>query len=308
MADGSNAPTTVASAKAWCVHRIEEVLGAPCATVGSDWWLPDGRRLVVVYSKPLHGGRDFFVGLPNRLAAGDALVVLLGDSAIVFELAGWLLAYAPYMSRSSDGRPNPRFRRSGNGLVLSVAKVGLEIAVGDRTDRFDRLLSIGHFHDHREGTLGQPFKQKNTDATSIRRTLPRQDLSKQDRATQGHRRTLNLLDSFLDANRGVTSKEPIVGEPNYDLAWQLDGATFVAEVKSLTKQNEEQQMRLGLGQVLRYRQRFQDLGRPMIAVLAVERCPSDPSWIRLCESVGVVLTWPDTFDVLLKARHPAHSP
>jgi hypothetical protein len=40
--------------------------------------------------------------------------------------------------------------------------------------------------------------------------------------------------------------------PNFDIAW-IDGSrVFVGEVKSMTPDNEEEQLRLALGQVLRY--------------------------------------------------------
>ena len=44
------------------------------------------------------------------------------------------------------------------------------------------------------------------------------------------------------------------------MAWQKDGTVFVAEVKSITAENEEHQLRVGLGQVLRYRQHLSALG------------------------------------------------
>ena len=43
---------------------------------------------------------------------------------------------------------------------------------------------------------------------------------------------------------------PLLPEPNFDLAWQRDETVFVAVVKSTTASNEEEQLRLGLGQVL----------------------------------------------------------
>ena len=65
---------------------------------------------------------------------------------------------------------------------------------------------------------------------------------------------------------------------------------FVAEVKSITAGNEEHQLRLGLGQVLRYRQRLAALGHArVVAVLVPERQPRDPSWRELCQHLGVVL-------------------
>jgi hypothetical protein len=41
--------------------------------------------------------------------------------------------------------------------------------------------------------------------------------------------------------------------PSFDLGWVHDDCLFVAEVKSVTPANEERQLRLGLGQLLRYR-------------------------------------------------------
>ena len=67
---------------------------------------------------------------------------------------------------------------------------------------------------------------------------------------------------------------------------------FIAEIKSLTDQNEEKQLRLGLGQVLRY---ANQLGPAASAVLVAERCPRDKSWGQLCDQLGVILIWPDVF-------------
>lgn len=73
-----------------------------------------------------------------------------------------------------------------------------------------------------------------------------------DRALGAHRDTLVRLAHWITGH-GFAGRLPAVGEPLYDLAW-IDGDVLtVAEVKSLTALNEEQQLRLGLGQVLRYR-------------------------------------------------------
>jgi len=70
----------------------------------------------------------------------------------------------------------------------------------------------------------------------------------------------------------------------------------VAEVKSLTKRKEEQQRRLGLGQVLRYRNLLADGHRKMVAILAVERAPSDERWLVLCREHSVRLVWSPSFE------------
>lgn len=79
-------------------------------------------------------------------------------------------------------------------------------------------------------------------------------------------------------------------EPNFDLAWQAGDTAFVAEIKSITDDNEEEQLRLGLGQVLPYRHRLQRTGYPkVIAFLVPERPPRDPCWADLCHDLQVVL-------------------
>lgn len=70
------------------------------------------------------------------------------------------------------------------------------------------------------------------------------------------------------------------------------------EVKSLTRRNEERQLRMAVGQVLRYGQQLAYKNKPIVASIAVERKPSDPSWIDLCNSLGITLVWPGTFDQL----------
>lgn len=88
------------------------------------------------------------------------------------------------------------------------------------------------------------------------------------------------------------------GQPPYDLAWEHRGTTYVAVVKSITQANEEKQLRLGLGQVLRYEQLVEGSGKPVQAVLVPESEPSDPTWKSLCRDVDIVLVWPGVLALL----------
>lgn len=92
--------------------------------------------------------------------------------------------------------------------------------------------------------------------------------------------------------------EQTIGRPGrmarsafFDVAWHEGDVFWVAEVKSLTAANEERQLQLGLGQLLRYRHMLADNAREVRAMLYVERRPRDDAWIEVCESVGVVLRW-----------------
>ena len=115
------------------------------------------------------------------------------------------------------------------------------------------------------------------------------DLALAERGLKGHADTQNDLAQVL-RNAGIEPRSPLPSEPNFDLAWETDGTFFVAEVKSISDDNEEDQLRLGLGQVLRYRYRFERLGYArVVAVLVLERAPRDGSWGDLFHELGVVL-------------------
>ena len=62
--------------------------------------------------------------------------------------------------------------------------------------------------------------------------------------------------------------------------------TWVAEVKSITPQNEERQLRTALGQVLRYAQLLEDEGRMVKTVIATEAKPNDTTWIDCARARG----------------------
>jgi hypothetical protein len=119
-----------------------------------------------------------------------------------------------------------------------------------------------------------------------------------ERGLAGHADTQNALAMILTA-AGLVPRSPSAHEPNFDLAWQQGEVVFVAEVKSITLANEERQLRLGLGQVLRYRALLHRYHHEVRSMLVVERAPSDSSWIALCEDLGVVLAWPERFHELI---------
>jgi len=113
-----------------------------------------------------------------------------------------------------------------------------------------------------------------------------------ERALKGHASAQNALAAYV-ASVGATPLSPIVGGPNFDLAWEHNGEVWVAEVKSCTARNQENQLRLGLGQILRYRSVLsRRLDRSVRALLMIEVEPSDSSWISLCGDLNIELRWP----------------
>jgi hypothetical protein len=118
-----------------------------------------------------------------------------------------------------------------------------------------------------------------------------------ERGLRGHADTQNALAGAIAA-AGMTPLSPVSTDPNFDVAWEQEDRLFVAEVKSLTADNEERQLRLGLRQVLRYRSILAQDGHAVTAVLALERPPQDRSWQELCDELDVVLAAAPNFAAL----------
>jgi hypothetical protein len=147
-----------------------------------------------------------------------------------------------------------------------------------------------------EPHFGSRYRPGDEEASAAARQPFSVDPDLVDRGTRAHARTQNALASWV-TNCGFAPLSPN-GEPQFDLAWRAGDRTYVAEVKSLTPQNEERQLRLGLGQVLRYRQLLASNGDEVHAVLMVERAPSDERWEELCAALDVLLISPKTLQRL----------
>jgi hypothetical protein len=142
--------------------------------------------------------------------------------------------------------------------------------------------------------LGVPYRPASELVTASVRALAEFDSDKVDRGVRAHARVQNALAAYL-REQGLEPRSSCLGTALFDLAWSGGGETYVAEVKSITAANEEKQLRLGLGQVLRYRHQMASSGKRVVAVLVVEREPRDALWSELCRELGVALIWPDQF-------------
>ena len=165
-------------------------------------------------------------------------------------------------------------------------------------DAYGDLANLpGHIEGISEG-FGRPFHNANELIASDIRDPFTVDPDLIDRGTRGHARTLNSLAAYLET-LGIGPLEAGADDPPFDLGWIVDGRIFVAEIKSLTKNNEERQLRLGLGQVLRYRHLLRKRDSNAAAALVTEFEPSDPDWKALCDSLGIGLAFPPDFAGLL---------
>jgi hypothetical protein len=115
-----------------------------------------------------------------------------------------------------------------------------------------------------------------------------------DRGTNAHKDVQDKLATRV-TEQGLVPLSPETGDPEFDIAWVDGDVAYVGEVKSLTDENEESQLRLGLGQVLSYVYRLDWEVGEVQGVLAVEREPSASYWVDMCATHNVILTWLEEF-------------
>lgn len=147
-------------------------------------------------------------------------------------------------------------------------------------------------------SIGQPYVPVGKVPGSRRSDPFERDPDKIDRGNQAHADTQDELARFIQA-QGMSPLRPDGTGPDFDLAWERGDTLFVAEVKSTTEENQEKQLRLGLGQVLRYRHLLQNIRPKVVGVLVAENAPHDETWLEACNQVGVTLVWRGSFDSLL---------
>ena len=127
-----------------------------------------------------------------------------------------------------------------------------------------------------------------------------------DRGTLAHMDIQDALDAHVVAD-GLRSLMPNDHDPPFDIAWVSGRTLHICEVNSLTDDNEETQLRLGLGQLLSYVHRTNVEHwagvEEITGILAVEHQPSRTDWVEICARTGVTLTWPPGFPRLFSRPH-----
>lgn len=168
--------------------------------------------------------------------------------------------------------------------LREAAEIAAQTEVTSAQTAGDRATAAGT-------ELGSTYRPADEDVSISARDPMFPDPALVERGNRGHAKAQNALADALEGC-GTTPMSPKPGEPNYDLAWTWGGRTWVAEVKSLTSANEERQLRLAIGQVLRFAHVLAQGGRPVSRMVMVERPPSDETWMDLCSDLGIVLLWP----------------
>jgi hypothetical protein len=267
----------------WLSHRGETRRRLGAATSQPGWWLD------LEGPFPL----DELVTLADLRAAGGAIRAAL--DALQQDRDGSL--YFPFFFYGGEElRPMQPYLNKLPAEIVALLP-GLEAAAqsaiaSGKTVRVP--LSIEPVPSVVGQTLGAPYRVVEASTLPDRRDPFMVDPAVVERGLKGHADTQNALAAAVDS-AGLTPLSPLPGDPNFDLAWEHNDVIYVAEVKSITAKNEEQQLRLGLGQVLRYRHLISQRRKDVHALLVAEREPRDPSWSQLCEALDVVLAWPDRF-------------
>jgi hypothetical protein len=159
----------------------------------------------------------------------------------------------------------------------------------------DRAVTTGE-----RGSLGRPFRRRDEDVeVTSREAVTARDPDAAGRGLRAHNRLQNRLNDLVEA-AGYTPIDPESPiDPAFDLAWFVEQTLFVVEVKSCTQDNQTQQLRLGIGQVLDYEDTLLARGHTVQPVLYLEKQPADLRWSGLTRRHGIQLIWPGTEHSLL---------
>jgi hypothetical protein len=165
-------------------------------------------------------------------------------------------------------------------------------------------VALRDYRIHAPSKIGRAYSDANEEPLNAEQEAPRsKDPDSAGRGLAAHNRTQNYLANVI-RDIGWLARSPSALEPQYDLAWLANDMLYVCEVKSLTRENEERQLRMATGQIIRYRQQLTAKGHePCFAVICTEQQPSDPSWDELCEREGIILIWPEVAAARLKKAH-----
>jgi tetratricopeptide (TPR) repeat protein len=123
---------------------------------------------------------------------------------------------------------------------------------------------------------------------SLRSDLVAAEYNALERAVRSHALIQNAV-AAAAAAAGLHPWSPSGCAPAFDIAVSADDdRVFLVEVKSATPENLELQLRIGLGQVMRYAHLLRSHAQVVIPVIAIELRP-DQTWVELLTDLGVGL-------------------
>jgi hypothetical protein len=281
-------------------ERVEEILGISLQEAGPDYVLPDNRLVAIYYSK-IHSNGNVFLGIKKHIKNDSIIVLLLGDEThpehLVFPRAETLLLHRESFAAVGNDRLVPPIRVSNGKFALWRPSKGLTIPLDDRIDAYHELLDPPEQKRGRPNPIGRNFVEDDENVVPCAATSGLPDPGLVGRGNRAYKHIRNALATHLKS-LGIQPLDPTLFDPPFDLAWWQGKILYVAEVKSTTRENEEHQLRLGLGQLLRYCHILRKRVEHVVPVLAPELKPRDPEWGQLCRKLNIRLVFPPDFEAL----------
>jgi hypothetical protein len=279
--------------------RVEDILDESLREIGRNYVLPDGRVVAIYYSKIHPRSHNTFLGVDNGVSDDDVLVLLLGDETypihLVFPRADALLRYRESFWPVGNNRISPPIYLDDESFVLRRPAHKLVIPLDDRIDAYYELLYPLGRSAIAATPIGRRFVEDDEDIVPRAAGPGVSDPDLVARGIRAHKRTRNVLAAYLKSV-GIQPLDPTSSDPPFDLAWWQGEVLYIAEIKSTTKENEEHQLRLGLGQLLRYSHLLRERAAHVRPVLVPELQPSDHEWIQLCDALNIRLASPPDFE------------
>ena len=208
-----------------------------------------------------------------------------GNKNVVFQrCVGSLgLTWQPHW----DSRDSPS---GGGGTITTSGLEALRDALIDVLSHDDFVLgSNGAFEPKLEdrliGYIFAPEEYNHENEFAISEIDP----DKVEDGFERHNKAQNLLAEFLDGHDCEVSS-PSPKDPKFDLFWTGQSGSYVCEVKSITDDNEESQLRKAIGQVLRYQSQLRASGKECFPVVVTDREVTDQSWYSVFRENGMVLS------------------
>jgi hypothetical protein len=240
-------------------------------------------------------------GLPTNPHSGPAKRFEDPAVAIAALVACWHQLTAPptvgaydAWQRDYEGWPSPATARKLFGSWNLALVRAWQIVHGIELDQDDLDVVVpesimGGVGSSPFGSIPATYRPADEDAAiSPALTLSLDGYLLLERAVRAHARVQNAVANGLLAC-GVSPMSPHPDQPQFDVAFVApDGVFTVVEVKSCTPENIELQLRLGLGQVLRYTHQLRHEHLHVRPVLATELPPS-ADWADLLDRLEVGL-------------------
>jgi len=186
-----------------------------------------------------------------------------------------------------DSRDSPS---GGGGTITTVGLEALRDALIDFSNHEDFSSgSIGVFAPTLENTIAgyilAPEKYNHEGEFAPSEIDP----DKIEDGFERHNKAQNMLAEFLD-DKDCRVSSPSTTDPKFDLHWSGSNGSYVCEVKSITDENEESQLRKAIGQVLRYQSQLRASGKECFPVVVTDREVSDQSWYSVFSENGMTLS------------------